>query len=182
MHWKALPFFITVHVTGKPIRFNLSSNSKACMLSETESLKHLIPFIVQESGDHWNPPRWFGAFWSRRSILTKWSGDVIRRTGMKNFNAVSHNRARPYFRIQHVRGEFRTRRVYLNVHSVTGNVVGTEWSVEFWRWKCCRELGNNSWGRARLWDTVLKFFFPVLQITSPDHLEDFWTVFLPLYI
>ena len=24
------------------------------MLSETESLKHLIPFIVQESGDHWN--------------------------------------------------------------------------------------------------------------------------------
>ena len=23
---------------------------------------------------------------------------------------------------------------------------------------------------ARLWDMVLKFFFPVLQITSPDHL------------
>ena len=50
---------------------------------------------------------------------------------MKNFNAVSHNRARPYFRIQHGRGEVRARRVYLNVHSVTGNVVHTEWSVEF---------------------------------------------------
>ena len=41
---------------------------------------------------------------------------------MKNFNAVSHNRARPYFRIQHGRGEVRARRVYLNVHSVKGNV------------------------------------------------------------
>ena len=103
---------------------------------------------------------------------TRWSGDVIRRTGTKNFNAVSHNRARPYFRIQHGRGEVRARRVYLNVHSVTGNVVDTEWSVEFWRWKCFREFGNN---RARLWDTALKFFFPVLQITSPDHLEITWT-------
>ena len=26
---------------------------------------------------------------------TRWSGDVIWRTGKKNFNAVSHNRARP---------------------------------------------------------------------------------------
>ena len=42
---------------------------------------------------------------------------------MKNFNAVSHNRARPYFRIHHGRGEVSARRVYLNVHSVTGNVV-----------------------------------------------------------
>ena len=45
---------------------------------------------------------------------------------MKNFNAVSHNRVRPYFRIQHGRGEVRARRVYLNVHLVTGNVVDTE--------------------------------------------------------
>ena len=42
---------------------------------------------------------------------------------MKNFNAVSHKRARPYVRIQHGRGEVRARRVYFNVHSVTGNVV-----------------------------------------------------------
>ena len=40
--------------------------------------------------------------------VARWSGDVIRRTGMKNFNAVSHNRARPYFRIQHGRGEVRS--------------------------------------------------------------------------
>ena len=45
---------------------------------------------------------------------------------MKNFNAASHNRERPYFRIQHGRGKVRTPRVYLNVHLVTGNVVDTE--------------------------------------------------------
>ena len=45
---------------------------------------------------------------------------------MENFNAVSHNRARHYFRIQHGRREVRARGVYLNVHSVTGNVVDTE--------------------------------------------------------
>ena len=45
---------------------------------------------------------------------------------MKNFNAVSHNRARHYFQIHHGRGEVRAPRVYLNVHSVTGNVVDTE--------------------------------------------------------
>ena len=45
---------------------------------------------------------------------------------MKNFNAVSHNRVGPYFRIQHGRGEVTAHRVYLIVHSVTGNVVDTE--------------------------------------------------------
>ena len=50
---------------------------------------------------------------------------------MKNFNAVSHNRARPYFRIQHGRDEVRACRVYLNVHSVTGNVVDTDDLLSF---------------------------------------------------
>ena len=56
---------------------------------------------------------------------------------MKNFNAVSHNRARPYFRIQHGRGEVRACRVYLNVHSVTGNVVDTVLAMEMLKgvWK-----------------------------------------------
>ena len=50
---------------------------------------------------------------------------------MKNFNAVSLNRARPYFQIQHGRGEVRARRVYLNVHPVTGNVVDTDDLLSF---------------------------------------------------
>ena len=54
---------------------------------------------------------------------------------MKNCNAVSHNRMRPYF---------QACRVYLNVHSITGNVVDTEGSVEFWSWKCCMKFGNNT--------------------------------------
>ena len=88
-------------------------------------------------------------FAKRRAIFlsvrktTRWSGDVNRRMAWKIFNAVSHNRARPYFRIQHGRGEVRARWVYLNVHSVKGNVVDKEWSVEFWGWKCCREFGNT---------------------------------------
>ena len=45
---------------------------------------------------------------------------------MKNFNAVSHSPAWLDFQIQHGRGEVRARRVYLNVYSVTGNVVDTE--------------------------------------------------------
>ena len=45
---------------------------------------------------------------------------------MNNFNAVYHNRARPNFGIQHPRDEVGARRVYLNVHSVTGNVIDTE--------------------------------------------------------
>ena len=58
--------------------------------------------------------------------VTRWSGDAIRRTGKKSFNSVSHNRARPYFRIQHGRGKVKSRRFYLNVHSVTGKVGDTD--------------------------------------------------------
>ena len=46
------------------------------------------------------------------------SGYEIRR--------IPQPRAGPYFRIQDGRGEVRARRVYLNVYSVTGNVVDTE--------------------------------------------------------
>ena len=94
------------------------------------------------------------------SYITRWSGDVIRRTGMKNFNAVSHNRARPYFRIQHGRGDVRARRVYLNVHSVTENVVDTEWSVEFWRWKYCREFGKQHLRPRAVVGYGVKIFLP----------------------
>ena len=43
---------------------------------------------------------------------------------MKNFSAVSHNRAQPYFEFN--MAEARLELVYFNVHSVTGNVVDTE--------------------------------------------------------
>ena len=45
-----------------------------------------------------------------RHSYSRWSGDVIRRTGEKNFNAVSHNRAQPYFLFQRGRSEVISRR------------------------------------------------------------------------
>ena len=36
-------------------------------------------------------------------------------------------------------------------------------------WNDLLSFGDGN--TARLWDAVLKFFFPVLQIMSPDHLE-----------
>ena len=80
--------------------------------------------------------------WKGTNLWRKFSWS-LQVDGMKNFNAVSHNRAGPYFRIQRGRGEVRACRVYLNVHWVTGNVVDTGRSVEFWRWKCCREFGTT---------------------------------------
>ena len=37
-------------------------------------------------------------------------------------------------------------------------------------YNCHIELENNTSGRARLWDTALKYLCPGLFITSPDHL------------
>ena len=41
---------------------------------------------------------------------------------------------------------------------------------ELRHYDCHVKLENNSSGRARLWDTALKFLCPGLSITSPDHL------------
>ena len=46
-------------------------------------------------------------------------------------------------------------------------MVDTEGSVEFWRWKYRGEFGNDTKGRARLWDTALKFFFTMLSKMRP---------------
>ena len=116
----------------------------SCYSCSTRYLTREIPSWILREKFHISKQPCINILLTRRSRLNRWSGDVIRRTGMKNFNAVSHNRARPYFRIQHGRGEVRARRVYLNVHSVTGNVIDKELSVEFWRWKCFREFGNNT--------------------------------------
>ena len=43
---------------------------------------------------------------------------------------------------------------------------------EIRHYDCHVKFENNTSGRARLWDTALKFLCPGLSITSPDHLED----------
>ena len=42
---------------------------------------------------------------------------------------------------------------------------------EIRHYDCHVKFENNTSGRARLWDTALKFLCPGLSITSPDHLE-----------
>ena len=49
---------------------------------------------------------------------------------------------------------------------------------EIRHYDCHVKFENNTSGRARLWDTALKFLCPGLSITSPDHLVIFaclWT-------
>ena len=75
-------------------------------------------------------------------MLSRWSGDVIWRTGMKNFNAVSHNRVRLYFWIQHGRGEVTARRVYLNVHSVSNRKCGRHGMI---CWVLAMEILQGVW-------------------------------------
>ena len=41
---------------------------------------------------------------------------------------------------------------------------------EIRHYDCHVKFENNTSGRARLWDTALKFLCPGLSITSPDHL------------
>ena len=99
---------------------------------------HAVPFYCRgcESARNSNV-----FLWSSSSvgffICSRWSGDGgLGWKILTPYPTTAHG--------QHVRGEVRARRVYLNVHSVTGNVVDTEWSIEFWRWKWCREFGNKS--------------------------------------
>ena len=42
---------------------------------------------------------------------------------------------------------------------------------EIRHYDCHVKFENNTSGRARLWDTALKFLCPGLFITSPDHLD-----------
>ena len=42
---------------------------------------------------------------------------------------------------------------------------------EIRHYDCHVKFENNTSGRARLWDTALKFLCPGLSITSPDHLD-----------
>ena len=95
--------------------------------------------------------------------ITRWSGDVIRRTGMKNFNAVSHNRVRPYFRIQHGRSEVRARRVYLNVHSVTHGMIC---------WVLAMEMLQGVWTQHLRLRAVVGYRVKIFLPSPPNYVTD----------
>ena len=63
----------------------------------------------------------------------------------------------------------KSSEIYLNSYLMNGESKSWNRTDEI-----CRHVKfeNNTSGRARLWDTALKFLCPGLFITSPDHLGD----------
>ena len=89
---------------------------------------------------------------------SRWSGDVMKRPGHNNFNAVSHNRSRSellFFNLTwRSRGQISSVLLQLLLFAFSNRKFGRhgKWSVTFWQWE------NNTKDRTWLWDTALKFF------------------------
>ena len=95
---------------------------------------------------------------------TRWSGDVMKRPGHKNFNAVSHNRSRPEVLSLNLtwrsRGPISSVLLQLLLFTFSNRKFGRhgKWSVTFWQWE------NNTKDRTWLWDTALNFFDRVFSL------------------
>ena len=108
-------------------------------------------------------------------IGTRWSGDVMKRPGQKILMPYPTTARGPRccFRIWHG-GRIRviiyvkSSEIYLNDYHMNGESKSWSRTDEI---RLHVKLENNTSGRARLWDTALKFLCPGLFITSPDHLE-----------
>ena len=121
----------------------------------------------------------FRSIWNNRLVTsTRWSGDVIRRTGGKHFNAVSHNRARPYFWIQHGRGEVRARRLSGLLECSFSNRKCGRHGMIFW--VLAMEILQGVLKQHLRPRAVVGYGIQIflLQITSSDHLVPFtlWRV------
>ena len=89
-------------------------------------------------------------YYSKVTSLTyssRWSGDVIKRPGHKNFNAVSHNRARPEVLFSNLtwrsRGQISSVLLPLLLFAFSIRKCGRhgKWSFTFWQWKYGRKFG-----------------------------------------
>ena len=75
------------------------------------------------------------------SFLSRWSGDVMKRPGHKNFNAVSHNRSRPevlFFNLTwRSWGQVSSVLLQLLLFAFSNRKFGRhgKWSVTFWQWE-----------------------------------------------
>ena len=87
------------------------------------------------------------AAWRGTCKTARWSGDVIKRPGDKNFNAVSHNRARPEVLFSNLtwrsRGQISSVLLPLLLFAFSIRKCGRhgEWSFTFWQWKYGRKFG-----------------------------------------
>ena len=75
------------------------------------------------------------------NTTTRWSGDVMKRPGHKNFNAVSHNRSRPELLFLNLtwrlRGQISLVLLQLLLFAFSNRKFGRhgKWSVTFWHWE-----------------------------------------------
>ena len=75
------------------------------------------------------------------SITARWSGDVMKGHGHKNFNAVSHNRSRPkvlFFNLTwRSRKQISSVLLQLLLFAFSNRKFGRhgKWSVTFWQWE-----------------------------------------------
>ena len=74
-------------------------------------------------------------------MLSRWSGDVMKRPGHKKFNAVSHNRSRPEVLFLNVTwrswGQILSVLLQLLLFAFSNRKFGRhgKWSVPFWQWE-----------------------------------------------
>ena len=71
---------------------------------------------------------------------TRWSGDVMKWPGSRNFNAVSHNCSRPevFFNLTwRSRGQISSVLLQLLLFAFSNRKFGRhgKWSVSFWQWE-----------------------------------------------
>ena len=83
-------------------------------------------------------------FWCqvwRPLLQSRWSGDVMKRPGHKNFNAVSHSCSRPEVLFLNLtwrsRGQISSVLLQLLLFAFSNRKFGRhgKWSVTFWQWE-----------------------------------------------
>ena len=83
--------------------------------------------------------KWLATFWEY--IIARWSGDVMKRPGHKNFNAVFHNRSQSEVLFLNLtwrsRGQISSVLLQLVVFAFSNRKFGRhgKWSVTFWQWE-----------------------------------------------
>ena len=114
----------------------------------------------------------------RPIVPTRWSGDVMKRPGHKNFNAVSHNRSRPevlFFNLTwRSQGQISSVILQLLLFALSNTKFERREMICY-----VLAMGKQHLGPHVVVGYGIKIFWPGLFITSPDHLEDMNTL-LPL--
>ena len=120
-----------------------------CILNETDNILVLLLAFkailhTRKDGGLYilAPYQWIlRCFKSEQPRRTRWSGDVMKRPGHKNFNAISHNRSRPEVLFLNLTlrswGQISSVLLQLLLFAFSNRKFGRygKWSVAFWQWE-----------------------------------------------